>query len=124
MEPIIVIISKPSQFYQAIRQALQALAVQWKALDMVEDVIIKSYQGPERQAQAYAVLTLPTIFIEFEWQVEHALNGQGQYGYAYHIKLHCAVPQTAAQQTDPSTEVELLSLDLQAELTRLVDENT
>lgn len=124
MEQTMLSVSKPSQFYQAIKQALQALVLNWKAQDIVEDALIQSYQGAEQQAQAYAALRLPTIFIEFEWQVEHALNGQGQYGHAYHIKLYCAVPQTAADNAEPITDVELLSLDLLAQLTRLVDDNT
>ncbi len=124
MEQNTLSVSKPSEFYQAIKQALQALIIQWKAQGVVEQVNIESYQGSEQQAKSYGALSLLTIFIEFEWQVEHALNYQGQYGHAYHIKLYCAVPQRAADNNDPNTNVELLSLDLLAQLTRLVDDNT
>ncbi|WP_298770391.1 hypothetical protein [uncultured Shewanella sp.] len=117
-------VSKPSEFYQAIKQALQALVLNWKAQGMVEEVIVQSYQGAERQAQIYSALSLAAIFIEFEWQVEQTSSGQGLYGHGYHIKLHCAVPQTVADNITPSTEAALMGIDLLAALTRFVDENT
>ncbi|WP_299005047.1 hypothetical protein [uncultured Shewanella sp.] len=122
-------VSKPSEFYQAIKQALQAQLADWKAQGIVEEVLVQSYQGAERQAQIYSTLSLAAIFIEFEWQVEQASSGQGLYGHglyghSYHIKLHCAVPQTAADNITPSTTAALMNLNLLAALTRFVDDNT